>query len=76
MTTLTVMVTLLIAMFVGITVLTQLDGIVPESAASWFLPRAVGMQTALEWVMTGRHMTIRADGNSEIKTRTTACAIQ
>jgi len=29
-------------------------GIVPESAASWFLPRAVGMQTALEWVMTGR----------------------
>ena len=29
-------------------------GIVPESAASWFLPRAVGMQTALEWSMTGR----------------------
>jgi enoyl-CoA hydratase/carnithine racemase len=29
-------------------------GIVPESASSWFLPRAVGMQTALEWVMTGR----------------------
>jgi enoyl-CoA hydratase/carnithine racemase len=29
-------------------------GIVPESAASWFLPRAVGMQTALEWAMTGR----------------------
>jgi enoyl-CoA hydratase/carnithine racemase len=29
-------------------------GIVPESAASWFLPRAVGMQNALEWAMTGR----------------------
>jgi enoyl-CoA hydratase/carnithine racemase len=29
-------------------------GIVPESAAGWFLPRAVGMQTALEWAMTGR----------------------
>jgi enoyl-CoA hydratase/carnithine racemase len=29
-------------------------GIVPESAASWFLPRAVGMQHALEWAMTGR----------------------
>ncbi|MET7842581.1 crotonase/enoyl-CoA hydratase family protein [Streptomyces sp. NPDC005356] len=29
-------------------------GIVPESAASWFLPRAVGMQTAMEWVATGR----------------------
>jgi enoyl-CoA hydratase/carnithine racemase len=29
-------------------------GIVPESAASWFLPRAVGMQTALEWTFTGR----------------------
>ncbi|MEU3613299.1 crotonase/enoyl-CoA hydratase family protein [Streptomyces sp. NPDC006872] len=29
-------------------------GIVPESAASWFLPRAVGMQQAMEWVATGR----------------------
>jgi len=29
-------------------------GIVPESAAGWFLPRAVGMQTAMEWAMTGR----------------------
>jgi enoyl-CoA hydratase/carnithine racemase len=29
-------------------------GIVPESAASWFLPRAVGMQRAMEWVATGR----------------------
>ena len=29
-------------------------GIVPESAASWFLPRAVGMQRAMEWVVTGR----------------------
>ncbi|UGQ11224.1 crotonase/enoyl-CoA hydratase family protein [Yinghuangia sp. ASG 101] len=29
-------------------------GIVPESAAGWFLPRAVGMQRAMEWVATGR----------------------
>lgn len=29
-------------------------GIVPESAASWFLPRAVGIQRAMEWVATGR----------------------
>ena len=29
-------------------------GIVPEAASSWFLPRAVGMQTAAEWAYTGR----------------------
>ena len=29
-------------------------GIVPEACSSWFLPRAVGLQTALEWCMTGR----------------------
>ena len=29
-------------------------GIVPEAASSWFLSRAVGMQTALEWCYTGR----------------------
>lgn len=29
-------------------------GIVPESASSWFLPRVVGIQTALEWTLTGR----------------------
>ena len=29
-------------------------GIPPEAASSWFLPRLVGMQTALEWCMTGR----------------------
>ncbi len=29
-------------------------GIVPEAASSWFLPRLVGMQTALEWCMSGR----------------------
>ncbi|MBL8270075.1 crotonase/enoyl-CoA hydratase family protein [Steroidobacter sp.] len=29
-------------------------GIVPEGASSWFLPRLVGMSTALEWCMTGR----------------------
>jgi len=29
-------------------------GITPEAASGWFLPRLVGMQTALEWCMTGR----------------------
>ena len=29
-------------------------GIAPESCISWFLPRAVGMATALDWMMTGR----------------------
>jgi enoyl-CoA hydratase/carnithine racemase len=29
-------------------------GIVPEAASSWFLPRIVGTQQALEWCMTGR----------------------
>jgi enoyl-CoA hydratase/carnithine racemase len=29
-------------------------GIVPEAASSWFLPRLVGIQTALEWCYTGR----------------------
>jgi len=29
-------------------------GIVPEAASSWFLPRLVGLPTALEWCMTGR----------------------
>jgi len=27
-------------------------GIVPEAASSWFLPRLVGLQTALEWTLT------------------------
>ncbi len=29
-------------------------GITPEAASSWFLPKLVGMQTALEWCYTGR----------------------
>jgi enoyl-CoA hydratase/carnithine racemase len=29
-------------------------GLVMESCSSWFLPRLVPMQTALEWVLTGR----------------------
>jgi enoyl-CoA hydratase/carnithine racemase len=29
-------------------------GINPEAASSWFLPRLVGVQTALEWCYTGR----------------------
>jgi enoyl-CoA hydratase/carnithine racemase len=33
-------------------------GIVPEACSSWFLPRLVGIPTALEWLMSGR--TVRA----------------
>lgn len=29
-------------------------GIVPEAAASWFLPRRVGISTALDWCCSGR----------------------
>jgi len=29
-------------------------GITPEAASSWFLPRVVGLSTALEWCFTGR----------------------
>lgn len=29
-------------------------GIVPEAASSWFLPRVVGVPTALDWAMSGR----------------------
>jgi enoyl-CoA hydratase/carnithine racemase len=29
-------------------------GIVPDGAASWFLPRIVGVSQALEWCLTGR----------------------
>lgn len=29
-------------------------GIVPETAASWFLPRVVGISTALDWCFSGR----------------------
>ena len=29
-------------------------GIVPEACSSWFLPRAVGISQAMEWVSTGR----------------------
>lgn len=32
-------------------------GIVPESAASWFLPRVVGLPTALDWCITGRRIS-------------------
>ncbi len=29
-------------------------GLVPEAASSWFLPRVVGINRALEWTLTGR----------------------
>jgi len=35
-------------------------GIVPEACSSWFLTRLVGMQTALEWVMTAEILSAEA----------------
>ena len=32
-------------------------GIVPEACSSWFLPRLVGIQTALDWCYSGRVFT-------------------
>ena len=32
-------------------------GIVPEAASSWFLPRIVGIQQALEWVYSAEVLT-------------------
>jgi enoyl-CoA hydratase/carnithine racemase len=32
-------------------------GIVPESCATWFLPRIVGISTAVDWAVTGRIFT-------------------
>ncbi|ADP82196.1 crotonase/enoyl-CoA hydratase family protein [Pseudofrankia inefficax] len=32
-------------------------GLVPESCSSWFLPRLVGLQTALDWMYSGRIFT-------------------
>jgi enoyl-CoA hydratase/carnithine racemase len=33
-------------------------GIVPEAASSWFLPRVVGINRAMEWVATGRMVDV------------------
>jgi len=32
-------------------------GITPDGCATWFLPRLVGIGTAQDWVLTGRHFT-------------------
>ena len=32
-------------------------GIVPEACSSWFLPRLVGVPTALDWLMSGRRVS-------------------
>lgn len=34
-------------------------GMVPEASSSWFLPRIVGISTALEWCYTGRMVSAR-----------------
>lgn len=34
-------------------------GFVPESCSSWFLPRLIPPQRALEWLLTGRTLTAR-----------------
>ena len=35
-------------------------GIVPEACSSWFLPRLVGLPTALDWVYSGEILTAEA----------------
>lgn len=35
-------------------------GLVPEACSTWFLPRIVGMSTALEWVYSGEILTPEA----------------
>ncbi|OCC23543.1 enoyl-CoA hydratase [Croceicoccus estronivorus] len=35
-------------------------GIVPEAASSWFLPRIVGISTAIEWCATGRMLSAQS----------------
>ena len=32
-------------------------GIVPEACSSWFLPRLVGLPTALDWLLSGRRIS-------------------
>jgi enoyl-CoA hydratase/carnithine racemase len=32
-------------------------GIVPEACSSWFLPRLVGLPTALDWLLSGRRVS-------------------
>lgn len=34
-------------------------GLVPEACSTWFLPRVVGISTALEWSMNGRMVSAR-----------------
>ncbi|WP_038550818.1 enoyl-CoA hydratase-related protein [Nocardia nova] len=34
-------------------------GLVPEACSTWFLPRVVGISTALEWTLNGRMVTAR-----------------
>ncbi len=45
-------------------------GIVPEAASSWFLPRVVGINQAMQWVATGRvfdaHEALRGGLISEV----------
>lgn len=39
-------------------------GITPEACSTWFLPRIVGISTALEWVYTGEILTAEAAFNA------------
>ena len=43
-------------------------GIASESAASWFLPRIVGMTRATEWVLTGRLLSAQEVGAGGLAT--------
>lgn len=45
-------------------------GMVPDACASWYLPRAVGIQQAMEWVATGRVFPARDAAGSGLFLRT------
>ncbi len=42
-------------------------GIVPEACSSWFLPRLVGIPTALDWLMSGRTVGGRRAGRGLVR---------
>ena len=41
-------------------------GVVPEACSSWFLPRIVGIQQALEWVYSGDILTAEQALNGKL----------
>lgn len=47
-------------------------GLVPEGTSNWFLPRIVGITTALEWVLTGATVSAQEAWDAGLLTRVVA----